>query len=148
MENGFQRMEAELFVTGEDAQATFFGAGTLFFEAEQVVPEKPDLTRLPAELRERVTFDPQTNTLAVSKALTEQDRAALEQCFSTPEGKRAVEAVFHLSHGRPAVAQTRPADRGPFRVPMLAIRWTASLNYLRKAISSIRLGDCRSVRPA
>ena len=67
VENGFQRMEAELFVSSKEPQATFFGAGTLFFEAEQVVPEMPDLTRLPAELRERVTFDPQTNTLAVTK---------------------------------------------------------------------------------
>jgi type III restriction enzyme len=132
VENGFQRMEAELFLAVGDAQATFFGAGTLFFEAEQVVPEKPDLTRLPAKLRERVTFDSQTNTLAVTKALTEQDKAALEQCFSTPEGKRAVEAVFHLSHGRPVGAQTRPADRGPFRVPMLAIRVDGQLELFEE----------------
>ena len=101
IENGFQKMEAELYVSGEDAQPTFFGAGSLFFEAEQVVSEKPDLTHLPAELRDCATFDPQTSTLAVTKALTEQDKAALAQCFATPEGKQAVEAVFQLSHGRP-----------------------------------------------
>lgn len=42
VENGFQRMEAELYVPSEESQRTFFGAGTLLFEAEQVVPEAPD----------------------------------------------------------------------------------------------------------
>jgi type III restriction enzyme len=145
VENGFQRMEAELFVPGEDAQATFFGTGTLFFEAEQVVPEKPDLSQLPAKLRERVTFDPQTNTLAVTKALTQQDKAALEQCFSTPEGKQAVEVVFHLSHGRPVGAQTKPAGRGPFRVPMLAIRVDGQLELFEEGHfldTAWRLSEC------
>ncbi|NLX55659.1 MAG: DEAD/DEAH box helicase family protein [Planctomycetaceae bacterium] len=121
VDNGFQRMEAELFVASEQTQATFFGAGTLFFEAKQVVSEQPDLTTLPAGLQERVTFDPQTQTLTVTKYLTEQDKDELDRCFSTPEGKQSVEAVFRLSRGQPAAAQP-PADRGPFRVPMLAIR--------------------------
>ena len=92
-------------------QATFFGDGTLFFEAEQVVPEKPDLTRLPAELRERVTFDPQTNMLAVTKALTEEDKAALEQCFATPEAKKVVETLYQASHGRGVKAEATLAAR-------------------------------------
>ena len=113
VENGFERMEAELYVSGDEAQATFFGAGTLFFEAEQVVPEKPDLTHLPAELRERVTFDPKTSTLAVTKALTEQDKAALEQCFTTPEAKKVVDTLYQASHGRPVTAEAEPADARP-----------------------------------
>lgn len=133
VQNGFQRMEAELFVPSEQPQATFFGAGTLSVEAEQVVPEKPDLTRLPDELRDRVTYDPLTNTLTVTKALTEQDKAALEQCFSTPEGKQAVEAIFQLSHGRPIGATPQPAQRGPFRVPMLAIRVDGQLELFEES---------------
>ena len=65
-------MEADLYVSGGESQPTLFGAGTLFFEAERVVSETPDLTRLPADLRERVTFDPQTNTLAVERQLTDR----------------------------------------------------------------------------
>jgi type III restriction enzyme len=132
VENGFQRMEAELFVAAEQRQGTFFGTGTLFFEAEQVVPETPDLTRLPAELRERVTFDPQTNTLAVTKPLTEKDKTALEECFTTPEGRQAVEAIVELSHGRPVTAQPRPEGRGAFRVPMLAIRVDGQLELFEE----------------
>jgi type III restriction enzyme len=122
VENGFQRMEAELYVQSEDAQSTFFGAGTLFFEAQQVVPEKPDLTQLSAELRERVTFDPRTSTLGVTKPLTEEDKAALEQCFTTPEAKRAVEIIYQASHGRAVKGEAAPDARVPFKVPMLAIR--------------------------
>ena len=142
-------MEADLYVSGERAQPTFFGAGTLFFEAEQVVPERPDLTRLPAELRERVTFDPQTNTLAVERALTEQDRAALEQCFTTPEARQAVEDL--LPACRTAEPSRRMLHRKPAAhsgCPCWQSGWTASLSYSRKAIFSTRLGGFRSVTPA
>jgi len=147
VENGFQRMEAELFVMGEEPQATFFGAGTLFFEAEQVVPETPDLSRLPTELRERVAFDPQTSTLTVTKALTEHDKTALEQCFSTREGKQAVEAIVQLSHGRPVGAQPKPEERGPFRVPMLAIRVDGQLELFEEGHfldTPWRLSECEA----
>lgn len=145
VENGFRRMEAELYVPGEEPQATFFGAGTLFFEAEQVVPETPDLTRLPAELRERVTFDPQTSTLTVTKALTEQDKAALEQCFTMPEAKKAVETLYHASHGRAVKVEAAPAPRGPFRVPMLAIRVDGQLELFEEGHfldTAWRLSEC------
>jgi len=145
IDNGFQRMEAELYVAGDEAQPTFFGAGTLFFEAEQVVPETPDLTRLPAELRQRVTFDPQTNTLAVTKALTEEDKAALKQCFTTPEAKQAVETLYQVSHGRAVKAGPTPAERGPFRVPRLAIRVDGQLELFEESHfldTAWRLSEC------
>ncbi len=144
VENGFQRLEAELFVSPEEPQATFFGAGTMFFEAEQVVSETPDLTRLPAELQARVTFDPQSSTLAVTKFLTEEDKVALEQCFITPEGKQAVGAIVELSHGR-ATAQPKPEERGPFRVPQLAIRVDGQLELLEEGHfldTAWRLSEC------
>jgi type III restriction enzyme len=145
VENGFERMEADLYVSGDEAQPTFFGAGTLFFEAEQVVPEKPDLTHLPADLRECVTFDPRTSTLAVTKALTEQDKAALEQCFATPEAKKVVDALYQASHGRPVSAEAAPATRGPFRVPMLAIRVDGQLELFEEGHfldTAWRLSEC------
>jgi type III restriction enzyme len=147
IENGFQRMEAELYVAGEDAQATFFGAGTLFFEAEQVVTEKPDLTQLSAELRERVTFDQRTSTLTVTKPLTQQDKVALEQCFTTPEAKQAVEILYQASHGRAVKGEEAPATRGPFRVPMLAIRVDGQLELFEEGHfldTAWKLSDCEA----
>ncbi len=143
--NGFERMEAGLFVSGTEAQPTFFGAGTLFFEAEHVVPETPDLGRLPEALRERVCFNPQTSTLTVTKALTEEDRFALEQCFSTPEGKRAVEAIVEASQGRAVAVETEPVGREPFRVPMLAIRVDGQLELFEEGHfldALFRLSEC------
>lgn len=145
IDNGFQRMEADLFVPSEQSAATFFDAGTLFFKAEQVVPEPPDLSRLPSDLQERVTFDPQTKTLAVTKALTETDKAALEQCFSTPEGKRAVEAIVQQLQGRAGGERPKPAQRGAFRVPMMAIRVNGRLELFEEGHfldTPWRLSDC------
>ena len=51
VENGFQQLEAELFVRDEQPQSTLFGAGSLFFEAAEVVNETPELYRLPEGLR-------------------------------------------------------------------------------------------------
>jgi len=145
IENGFQRIEAELFVPAEQPPATFFDAGTLFFKAEQVVPESPDLSRLPSELQGRVTFDPQTKTLAVTKALTETDKAALEQCFSTPEGKEAVEAIVQQSQGRASAERLKPAQRIAFRVPMMAIRVNGRLELFEEGHfldTPWRLSEC------
>ncbi|MCC6125993.1 MAG: DEAD/DEAH box helicase family protein [Pirellulales bacterium] len=130
IQNGFQKLEAELFVKGEEAQPTFFGAGTLFFEADQVVSEKPDLSQLPKELREKVAFDQKTSTISVKKVLTEQDKAALEKCFTTPEAKQAVEILYHASHGRKT--ETKPVEREPFRVPMLSIRVDGQLELFEE----------------
>ena len=121
-------MEAAAFIRVK-SQPTFFETGTLFFEAEQVVPEKPDLTRLPAELRERVTFDPQTNTLIVRKPLTEEDKTAPGTVLYHARGKIAVEALYHASHGRGVKAER---ERGPFRVPVLAIRVDGQLELFEE----------------
>jgi type III restriction enzyme len=145
VENGFQRMEAELFVSGEQPQATFFGAGTMFFEAEQVVSETPDLTQLPPDLRRRVTFDQRTSTLAVTSPLSEEDRAALERCFTTPDARQAVETLYQASHGRPVMTDAATAARGPFRVPMLAIRVDGQLELFEEGHfldTAWRLSEC------
>ena len=145
VENGFQQLEAELFVRDEQPQNTLFGAGSLFFEAAEVVNETPELYRLPEDLRQRVTFDEATCTLTVRKFLTEQDKTALESCFATAEGKGAVASLFRLSRGRPAQPESQAAPRAPFRVPMLAIRVDGQLELFEEGhFLDIpwRLSDC------
>lgn len=150
VENGFERMEAELFVSSDEAQGTFFGAGTLFPEVEQVVPEKPDLSKLPADLKKQVSFDKKTNTLTVTKVLTAEDKTALEKCFKTPEAKKVVETLYQASHGRPATGETTPAERGSFRVPMLAIRVDGQLELFEESHfldAAWRLSECDAGLP-
>ena len=147
VENGFQRLEAELFVRDEQPPKTLFGAGTLFFEAAEVVNETPELYRLTEDLRQRVTFDANTRTLTVRKFLTEQDKGALEACFTTAEGKGVVESLYRLSHGRPAQPEPQRADRAPFRVPMLAIRVDGQLELFEEGHfldTPWKLSDCDS----
>ena len=149
VENGFERMEAELYVSGDEAQATFFGAGTLFFEAEQVVPERPDLTHLPAELRERVTFDPKTSTLAVDQGVDRTGQggagAMLYHARSQEGGRRR---SIRLRTGGPSRPKPRRPPAARSACPCWQSGLTASLSYSRKAIFSTRLGGFRSVTPA
>jgi type III restriction enzyme len=145
VENGFQKLEAELFVAEEPAQKSFFDTGTLFFEAEEVVQETPALFGLPEGLRQRVTFDENTHTLTVRKLLTDQDRSELEKCFTTDEGRQAVESLYRLSHGQPARPRPAPIKPEPFRVPMLAIRMQGQLELFEEGHflgAPWRLSEC------
>ncbi|MCH8828793.1 MAG: restriction endonuclease subunit R, partial [Planctomycetes bacterium] len=127
IENGFQRMEAEQFIT-PPPQGTLFGPGSLFGEStSRQVPETPDLSRLPEPLRERVEFNEQTETLTVIGELDEADMTELQECFSTPEARQAVEQIFHESQGR-RVEPSAPAGTGAeFKVPQLALRVNGQL---------------------
>ena len=135
IENGFQRMEAELFVQPERESAmTFFEAGTMFFEAEAEVAEEPDLKKLSEELRESVEYDPVTKKLSVRKALSAEDSELLESCFSTPEGKRTAQLIYEASQGR-KVGGAPVAAREPRRlqVPALAVRVDGKLELFEES---------------
>ena len=86
-------MEAELYVVASPDH-TFFGAGTMFAEIEYPVAETPNLTVLPAGLRERVTFDQSAGKLIVRGAVTPENKADLEKCFETPRRKKARRSHF------------------------------------------------------
>lgn len=121
VENGFQKLEAELLVTPQETQGSLFGTGSRFAETSQPVPETPDLSRLASGIRERVTFDERTNTLTVTGGVSESDRVALQECFRTTAGQQAVETIFRLSRGQ-SVAALTPVQTATIRVPQLAIR--------------------------
>jgi type III restriction enzyme len=124
IENGFERIEAETFVSGE--QDTLFEAGTLFARVSEKVPEKPDLSRLAGPLRDRVTYDEGAGTLTVSGVVTAAEKAALETCFTTPQAKQVVERMYNISRGRSASAG-EATGVGPLRVPALSIRVSGQL---------------------
>ena len=140
IENGFQKMEAELYVSPAD-QGTFFGAGTMVGEVECPVLETPNLSALPADLRERVTFA--LGKLIVRGDVTPENKADLEKCFETPGGKKAAEIIFHLASGRAAVPKS--PERSCFRIPMLAIRvdgWLELFDESHFLDTVWKLSDC------
>jgi type III restriction enzyme len=126
---GFQRLEADQLVSRTDDQQTFQGAGIMFPEFEQKVTEKPDLNKLPDDLRDRVTFDEERSTLIVADNVTESDKAALAECFTSEEDKKAVETIYHHSQGH--FVKPQP-PRPPFRVPMLMIRVDGQLELFEE----------------
>ena len=83
------------------------------------VSESPNLAKLDAGLRERVTFDQAAGTLTVSGALTAPEEAALAKCFKTDAAKQVVQRIYDRSRGR-VVAPA--GDPTPMKVPALAIK--------------------------
>ncbi|RIK78880.1 MAG: restriction endonuclease subunit R [Planctomycetota bacterium] len=131
VESGFERIEVEELVRPVETQTTFDQAHPLFVQSAAVVAEVPNLAVLPSELRERVSFDDQTRAFTVSGRISDAERASLEACFVTPEGRRAVERVYHESHGRTVVAG-EPSAAASFRVPALAVRVDGQLELFEE----------------
>jgi len=122
LENGFERMEAENLVTPQDTvEPSLFGSDglNLFSQASEVVTEQPDLSVLPTEIAQHVTFDPTNNLLTVQGAITESQMTELQNRFTQEKDRAAVERIYHRLQGR-TVAPSAPT-REPFSVPGLAV---------------------------
>lgn len=130
IENGFERIEAETFVTGE--QGELYDAGPLFAKVSENVEEKPDLSGLAGPLRERVVYDEEAKKLTVSGLVTATDKAALEKCFTTPEAREAVEKIYNVSRGVRATG-AQGIDQGPLRIPALSIRVGGQLEIFEES---------------
>jgi type III restriction enzyme len=122
LENGFERMEADDLVTPQDtAEPSLFGSDglNLFLQASEVVTEQPDLSVLPAEIAQHVTFDPASNLLTVQGVITESQMVELQSRFTQDKDRAAVERIYHRLQGRTVVASA--PTREPFSVPGLAV---------------------------
>ncbi|KAF0221140.1 MAG: type III restriction protein res [Geobacteraceae bacterium] len=121
VQNGFNRQEAKDFIlkapTGKQGEMEHFWTHVV-----EPVPEPPKLDALPAEVASKVSYDEQKGEITFKGVMAEPDKHALQECFTTPEGKAAVERVYRKTRGLPAAAKS-PAERGePFSVPALAIK--------------------------
>ena len=130
IENGFEKIEAETYVSGE--QGGLFAAGSLFGQVSEKVTEKPDLSKLAGPLRERVVYDEAAGTLTVAGVVTATEKAALETCFTTPQAKQVVERIYNISRGRSASADEGAAAE-VFRVPALSIRVDGQLELFEES---------------
>ncbi len=116
---GFQRMEASDFVVPEQ-QDSFWGAGTLFAEASENVSEKPDLSSLDDDFRERINYDESTGELTLKGVVSEPEMKALKECFKEEPNRQAVERIYHRTQGR-YVGPEPEKEKAVLRVPQLAI---------------------------
>jgi len=121
VENGFQRHEAQAFVTPVqyllEEPVVFMGATSL------EISEKPDLKELPKEVAGKVLFDEEKSVITFQGEMQESEKQALVKCFKTTAAKATVEKIYNASRGITVTKALSPAERGEkFSIPVLAIK--------------------------
>lgn len=130
IENGFQKLEAADFVVPSQEAGQLFPEGTLFAQASERVTQQPDLSPLPAPLRDQVTYNENTSMLTVTGTLGHSDMEGLQACFISPEDRAAVERIYEKLQGYRVGPMPSKAGRPPFKVPWLGIRVDGQLDIL------------------
>ena len=128
VQSGFERQEAkDLILPGRPEQpelpfdqgkyTPFMGVVTVTME------EEPELERLPASTRRKITFDADRKKLSFNGMMTEEEREEIRQVCATDAGRAGIDRAFFLSAGRiPAEEKRTPSEQGvPFTVPLLAV---------------------------
>lgn len=118
---GFQRLEANDLVIPENAQTPLWDEDPLFVAASEPVTYEPNLSQLPSELRERVTYNEKEKKLHVKGVMSGQDKNDIQTCFTDEGDKKAVERIFHHTHGRYVGPET-PEKKESISIPLLGIR--------------------------
>lgn len=127
VENGFEKIEAEALVS----VAPDFGfreSGGDFVHESEALPAHipaPNFERLPAQLRERVSYDEASRKLKVVGQLSSQDRANL--LLAVPpveEAQRAVDRLYRRSNffmASEPEAAAKAEEKPVFAVPRLGV---------------------------
>jgi type III restriction enzyme len=122
VENGFEKLEADDLVTGQDASdPSLFGENdiNLFSQASEVLVGEPNLEELPSGMAQRVSFNSTSSVLTVQGAISGTEMDDLRGRVADERDKAAVERIFYRLQGR---TEARVAEeRETFSVPMLAL---------------------------
>lgn len=122
VQNGFNRQEAKDFIT-KMPSGIQGGLEKFWTQVSKKISEQPQLKALPWEIASKIAYDRNEGTLTFTGVMEESEKIALKNCFSTPEGKAAVELIYRKSHGIPIEERKAPSERGEaFSVPVLAVK--------------------------
>lgn len=124
VENGFQRLEAEMMVTPQEQPELPFDAGPLFSKNSIQVSEPPDLKKLEPSLRKQVEYDVSSGLLTFTGPITGPAMEAVQKCFSKLADRKAVERLYQEARG--------PQRREPLKIPALAIRVDGQLELFEE----------------
>jgi type III restriction enzyme len=144
VEAGFDKFEAKLMVEREREQPglPLFDAAVQESAATAVVDEIPALAAIPADLRERFSFDANTNTLRYSgPAPTEEDEQRALSVIESPKARVALKKVLRKAAGR----DWSPAALGErFEIPQLGIRVQGTLEVFEEQFRDFewKLSEC------
>lgn len=141
--SGFERFEAKAMVRPTERRRDDDLA--LFREpVSEIVSVKPDLSVLPAPLRECLTLNDRQGEVEIiytGPAIIPEEAESLKAAFVREEDKRAVERLSRKSWG----LETPPAAMGQrFRVPLLATCIEGQLQLFEDQFREVpwKLSDC------
>ncbi len=128
VENGFERQEAKDLISYKNAPEQ-----KLLFEDRPLFPQKTtvhipnikhnSLSNLPENLKNKISVDQEKETLTFEGFMNNEDKQILVDQFPSPEGKTAVEKIFHRS-ALPRIKRNKtPSEIGlSFAIPVLALK--------------------------
>ncbi|MDX2081107.1 MAG: DEAD/DEAH box helicase family protein [Terrimicrobiaceae bacterium] len=87
------------------------------------LPEKPDLTKLPAPLKKKVEWDQKAGTLTITKPIAPEEDEEFRKIVVWEESQQAVGAAAEKSRTEAIEVFRTPSELGlDFRVPQMAVR--------------------------
>lgn len=125
---GFERRDVREFVAAARPDQARFdlegSAGRMVMQPVAItLTEKPDLKRMPKDVRDKVTWDGKCNTLTISAPLTEEETEILTTTVTTDEAIKAITVAAKSSRTTALEFFQTPAELGErFCVPQLALR--------------------------
>lgn len=128
--NGVEEVEARSYIetpttTGGEGlglEGTPLGAQPSRVEVTVTLEEVPDLASLPAETRQKTTYEAKTGTLTFTGALDDADRVALKSVVREDTSLQGLEIAFEQVDVALGKRPPTPAQRGiPLRVPRLVL---------------------------
>jgi type III restriction enzyme len=126
LENGFQKQEVDEMMSAAPPPVDLGPLFSYKATSGQVVvikvDEQPALYKVSPELAAAVQYDAQTQTIAVSAALTSEQIAAIAPAFSTPAAQQAFIRKVRSAKVQAAYNVSPVASVEAFSVPLLAWR--------------------------
>lgn len=126
---GFDRLEAAELVKAHGA-FEFDDERADFVHKSDALPDAPGaaaqdvaaaLDRLPPMLKARVRFDPETREIAVTRALSRDERNHMHLAFAKVAGAEKVIERLFIRSNRIQASETPEGEKPPFLVPRLGI---------------------------
>lgn len=126
---GFDRLEADLLVS-QHGTFEFEEEGAGFVHKSDALPVAPTATteevvaaiaKLPASLKVRIQFDPQTREIGVTRALSRDERNLMQLSFAKVQGAEKLIDRLFIRSNRIQATEISGIERPPFLVPRLGI---------------------------
>lgn len=127
VENGFEKMDAEEMVGTFAEPRLPLRDGGLFAAQGEAVSAAPALERLPEELRAKLTFDAETQTIQMPAAVDAHEAEALEAAFDSEGDRKAVRRLYEAKKARVSLKEAEAAC-APFVIPALTLRMDGQLH--------------------